>query len=96
MDIFDFLNKNFFIKDHLNLFYLKIFRKKATEMFQVWKRGNNFYVATDVINYCDDLYAKLTIDFGDDLTAAKKHCDELRRNYILTETKKRKMQKTIY
>ena len=86
MNIFDFFSKNIIRKKHLNNFYLKNFKKIE----------NKFFVAINVVSYGDDLYAKETMDFGENLTAAKKHCDELRRNYILTETKKRKIQKPVY
>lgn len=96
MNIFDFFSKNIIRKKHLNNFYLKNFKRESSEIYQVWKIENKFFVAINVVSYGDDLYAKETMDFGENLTAAKKHCDELRRNYILTETKKRKIQKPVY
>lgn len=96
MNIFDFFSKNIIRKKHLNNFYLKNFKRESSEIYQVWKIESKFFVAINVVSYGDDLYAKETMDFGENLTAAKKYCDELRRNYILTETKKRKIQKPVY
>ena len=80
----------------LNTKYLKQFRHEASEKFQVWKKQNGYFLASNVIYMDGKPYAEETKFFSNYVDEAKNECDILRREYILMRARKEKSNKIIY
>jgi len=80
----------------LNPKWYKQFREEAIKNIQIWKKPNGYYVARNVIDDSGRQYAEETIFFGNNLNKAKDYCNELRREYILSEVRYKKRNKVVY
>ncbi len=91
------MEKKFNFMNHgLKVHYLKLFRSEANSRFKVWKKDNGYFVAVNAMNVNGMNLAEETIPFGEDNIGARKKCDELRMEFILSKVKESRKYKTIY
>lgn len=92
------LSNKIFNRNRLNAFYLRLFRREAKMMYQVWKLETGFFLAIEVCPNSDSNshYARETKYYGNDGKGARLECDRLRREYITSKVKEMKTVRKVY